>query len=796
MFQNVEDSDNHDEIEEKNKTLMLRLKELFKIQNIIIYILTLMVSCLTIKNTVAPFGLAMIAACVGEGVPIIGVLIMAMIGTFISAGIKSVLSMVLVLVIFFALLFLFRGKVAVEERNEIYKVGGKLFGAHVIILIFKKLFGMYAMYDVWMGLVSASLIYVYYKIFVNGLSSIKNLGVKRAFSSEEFVALVIMLSVAIVSLNMFTIGDFNVSRIILLAMTMILAYTNGFGAGIITSVASCLSISLVEPMYLPYIIIMVSAAIIASLLRRIGKIGTIIVFVLGNLYLYKVGISSESLTIYIQEMLIASIAILITPKRIRIDLETFFDKDRLITTSGIKWLEGEIPGKNIDDNINIKTISEMFNELVNRPDKKEMAEFEMLVQDLLDGFEEIKDNIFYDVISKEETMIAKDICTILKTNNLIIDNDLIKIFNDHNNYIVLRDENIRNDLQEVVKISNRTYKNYHLKKVKEEEKQKAERIKIENELNSEKDSKKEKTSSKTYQAVEEEILNGSNKKNIKVKKVEIEKLLNEKYMVKLDIDYTDIKASEKETIACASDVISKAIGSRITYFKDRKDDIEKTYTQYYSSEDKYVLQVGSSKVTKDEHEHSAEFNLQTKLPDGKYLFVISDGNGEGDKARECSKIALRVIKQVMANGFDGIDTLELLSSKLEVLEQTDMYSFTNIVVMDLFVGKMYVLKNSNNQIYLKSKKTITKVALKDTVNNMQIGTRDIADGDMILMCSDGLETIDEMENKDWVKEFIKNVTTNNVQKIADQVLAKQVEGTMGVITQDASVIVTKVVSKK
>ena len=796
MFQNVEDSGNREENEVKNSALKLRLKELFKVQNIIIYILTLMVSSLTIKNTVAPFGLAMIAACVGEGVPIIGVVIMAIIGTCISTGFKSVLSMVLVLGIFFALLFLFRGKVAVEERNELYKVGGKLFGAHVIILIFKKIFGIYTMYDACMGLVSASLIYVYYKIFVNGLSSIKNLGIKKAFSTEEFVALVIMLSVAIVSLNTFTIGDYNVSRIILLAMTMILAYTNGFGAGIITSCASCLSISLIDSMYLPYIIIMISAAIIAFLLKKVGKIGTLIIFILGNLYLNKVGINSESLTIYIQEMLFASIGILITPKHARIDLESFFDKDRLITTSGIKWLEGEVPGRADDESINIKTISEMFNELVNRPDKKEMAEFEVLVQDLLDGFEEIKDNIFYDVISREETLIAKDICTILKTNNLIIDNDLVKIFNDHNNYVILRDENIRNDLQEVVKISNRTYKNYHLKKVKEEEKQKAQQIKIENELNSDKENKVEKTIEKSFQSAEIEIKNILNGKNIQIKNAEIEKLLNEKYMVKLDIEYTDIKASEKDTINFISDVISKAIGSKVVFVKDRKDDIEKTYVQYYSSEDKYVLQVGSSRVKKDENEHSSESNLQTRLPDGKYLFVISDGNGNGDKARECSKIALRVIKQVMAKGFDGIETLELLSSKLEVLEQTDMYSYTNIIVLDLYIGKMYILKNSNNHVYLKNKKSVTKVSLKDTVNNMQIGIKEITDGTMIMMCSDGLETVDETENKDWVKELMKNTTTNNVQKIADQILEKQVENTMGVITKDASVIVSKVLSKK
>ncbi len=120
MFQNVEEKDininNNDEeeiVKDSNKIVLI-LKELFSIQNIIIYIITLLVSMQGLKNTVAPFGLAMVAACIGENIPIVGVFIMAIIGTWIRFGFGMTAKMVLMLVIFFALILLFKGKFAIE----------------------------------------------------------------------------------------------------------------------------------------------------------------------------------------------------------------------------------------------------------------------------------------------------------------------------------------------------------------------------------------------------------------------------------------------------------------------------------------------------------------------------------------------------------------------------------------------------------------------------------------------------------------------------------------------------------
>lgn len=138
MFQNIADMDNHSgELEKDSSNVKYRLKEIFKYQNIIIYVLTFLMSTLSVKEQFAPFGLAMMAACVGETVPIIGVFIMALIGTFAGNGLACLGDFIAISIIYFILVLLFRAQIAVEDRNELIKTGGKLFAASLIVSIVK-----------------------------------------------------------------------------------------------------------------------------------------------------------------------------------------------------------------------------------------------------------------------------------------------------------------------------------------------------------------------------------------------------------------------------------------------------------------------------------------------------------------------------------------------------------------------------------------------------------------------------------------------------------------------------------
>lgn len=65
---------------------------------------------------------------------------------------------------------------------------------------------------------------------------------------------------------------------------------------------------------------------------------------------------------------------------------------------------------------------------------------------------------------------------------------------------------------------------------------------------------------------------------------------------------------------------------------------------------------------------------------------------------------------------------------------------------------------------------------------------------MVIMCSDGiLESNAEYENKEiWIKNLLEEIETDNVQKIANILLAQSIDNGVGKIEDDMTVIVAKV----
>ena len=464
MFQNVANIDLEQEnIEENTKKYIYRLKEIFKYQNVIIYVLTLFLSTLSIKNEIFPFGLAMIAACVGETVPIIGVLIMAIIGTCLGGGVVGLKNFIPITILYFVIVLFSRRKIAIEERNEFLKTGGKLFGASVIVSLVKCIAGGFLFYDFFMGIISSAIIYVFYKIFVNGLAFIKNINIKKAFTIEELIAGALIVAVASVALNSINIFSLNLSNIIIIFMIMVLGWKHGMMVGAVTGISVGLAISFVDGTTFIQISMFAISGILSGILNRFGKIGVIIGFILGNAILTYWVRGASTMILYFREIFIASIGLLLVPNKFKVELEDLFGKNKLLANSGDNRLEAY----NDDVSEKLKTISEMFNNIMNTPSKDEVAEQENFVQDFLDNLEDIKSNIFYEEISNEDNGIARDICKILKENDLIVDKELVEVLKEHNNYVVLKDENIKNDLQEVVKIANITLKVAQINKAKE-----------------------------------------------------------------------------------------------------------------------------------------------------------------------------------------------------------------------------------------------------------------------------------------------------------------------------------------
>ena len=430
----------------------------------------------------------------------------------------------------------------------------------LIVSLIKCITGIFLLYDVFMGVISASIVYVFYKVFVNGLTFIKDFNIKKAFTIEELIAGVIIIAIASVAFNNVSIFSLNISNIIIIFMIMVLGWKYGMIIGAVSGISIGLAVGFVDSTSFVQISMFAISGIISGFLNKFGKIGVIIGFLLGNAILTYWVRGASTMIIYFREIFIASIGLLLVPNKLKIEIEDLIGKNKLISNTGDNRLDGSTE----DVSQKLKTISDMFNEIMSTSNKEEIAENENFIQDFLDNLEEVKNNIFYEEISNEDTGIARDICKVLKTNDILLDKDLVEILKEHNNYVILKDENIKNDLQEIVKIANRTLKISQINKAKQQERKNNLETINENIKNVTKviDKCAEEIENKPkniYSNKEQEIGILLKNKGIKIFNCKIKKLKNEKFIIELKLDFEETRIREKDVITNKNQDSSKGL---------------------------------------------------------------------------------------------------------------------------------------------------------------------------------------------------------------------------------------------
>ena len=488
MFQNIAEETMQNERENININARWAklLKELFKVQNIVIYILTLLISMITVKDTYIPLGIAMVAACLGSTVPIVLVYICSLIGTAISVGSSEFANVFWLSIVYFLLLSMFRAKICVEERNEIYKTGSRLFWAYVICSIFRN-WGSGWIYNLFMSCMTGGILYVFYKIFVNGIIIIKDFNKKKVFTVEETASGIAIIVLALSFFNNNVIDKLTISSIIGMFLIIILGWQKGILAGVSTAILSAIMLGLVQAFDISNISIFIVPAAVVGFLSHFR----------------------------------------------RIDLKKIFGNTKMLDNKGETRLTEH---REIVDNL--QELKETLEDTMKYEavDKLEEKKYEKYEEAFFDNLEEIKDNIFYDELILAENDIAKDIFDILENNDIILEDDLVEIFKKNNNYILVQDQKIKDDLREVIKIANRSYKIIQIENIKINENKKANKkiADVAREVAKAVDTCIEKVEEKKDEKLVkkekelEKILRG---KNLPIEKANIKQVKNGKYIV-------------------------------------------------------------------------------------------------------------------------------------------------------------------------------------------------------------------------------------------------------------------------
>ena len=822
MFQNItkDPMENQDIYNEEGKKVNTKdvLKRLFAKQNIVLYIVTFMISMVGFDNnnlifSLVPFGLAIIAATLSNNRPIGVMYILSLIGTFIRFGLTNLLVYFITSLLLFVSILIIRPRLQ-ENVNEKKKIGGHLFFSVVLVQVVPMFFRTFYMFDLLTAIMLGMTTYIFYKIFVNSITLIIDFGTRRAFTIEEVMGTSLLLAIAINVFGNLNIFGFSIKNILSILIVLVLGWKNGLLVGATGGITIGVVLGVISEAEPIMIAVYAVSGLIAGLLNRFGRIGVIVGFALGNVVLAYAANGNTVELIVFQEILIASIGLLAIPKNVEINIEDLVGTTKLLPESSGGNLE-----ENQDTIYKLNSMSDtiydmaesysqaaatiLTEEELKEQEKKNIDIFE---EELKKNVEELENNMLYEEIYYPTEELITDIFNHLLDNDIITEKQLIKILEKHNNYIVGFDNTksqAREDIYQITKAINYSYKISKMnfiwkKKLDESKKNVSSQLKGVSEAISKMAEDMEKKEDDDFKEIKQEINKLLEQKEIEIKSIDIKKKSTGRYIVDT---YTGICGNTDGTecnIKKICKILSKVLGHKMIMQKQecglRLDRNVCKFT--YISDDNFHLQVGTAKVTKTDSPVSGDSILETKLDDGKYLLALSDGMGSGPEAMKSSKIAIKMLERLLTAGFEKDVSLQLINSTISANTEEDMYATLDIEILDLFNGNMEFIKNGACPTYIKRGKNVQllkSMTLPTGILNesdLVVYDYDIEDGDILVMCTDGvIDSNTEYLNKHlWLKYLLEDIEITDAQKIADIIIKEAVDNNFGRHNDDMCVI--------
>ena len=811
MFQNLQNDGQAEQKKDVNKKINI-FSNVFTKQNILLYIVTFMVSSIGVGQGVSPFALSITVASFSYGIPALLIILLSLIGSVLGFGVNGALNYILTLLVFMFSFFIFKPKYNEQDRNEKLKLGKNLFIGTLAVGLIRLLISGSTIYDLLVTITLAIMAFVFYKIFVNSIVTLIDFREKRAFSIEEVIGASLLLAIAFSALGNFQILGFSIRNILCIFIVLVLGWKNGILIGTTSGVTIGVTLGIIaeaEPILVAAFAI---SGMIAGILNKFGKIGVILGFIIGNGILMYISNGGTTELILLKEILIASLGLLAIPKSIKIDIEEFVGVGKFLPSFPGNALNqsSDVAQKLNTVSEAIQDIAQTYNEVaVTTIDEQDTLEKnqQIFISELLNSLDNLQDNMLYDDISKVDGKIVDELFNILVKNQELTRKDLLKVFAENNSYIIGFDDEqiskyLEENIEQVVKAFNYSYRISKVNFVwtkKLEEKNKNMQAQLDGVSkainNIVTDIQKDINSNNKFQKEKEQILELLEQKNIAIDNLSIKQQKNKRYVIDMYFKTNEI---EEQDIKKIEHILSTILKENIILNENKQN----TDILTFMSEDKFALGLGIAKTTKGKSSVSGDSILHLRLNDGKYLLLISDGMGSGPEARKSSQIATKMLERLLSSGFDRDTSIDLINTTI-LNTNEDIFATLDIAIVDLYAGNIEFIKTGACPSYIKNKKKVQIIKSLDLPAGIlkQIDStvydRDIDNNDILLMCSDGiLDSNVEYKNKElWVKYILEDIETDNTQKIADLILNEAIDNNFGLAKDDMSIIVCKFIKK-
>ncbi|MFC5530028.1 stage II sporulation protein E [Cohnella yongneupensis] len=248
-------------------------------------------------------------------------------------------------------------------------------------------------------------------------------------------------------------------------------------------------------------------------------------------------------------------------------------------------------------------------------------------------------------------------------------------------------------------------------------------------------------------------------------------------------------------------ILTEILGETVTVSSERGGvPTAHQSTVMFSSAKVFEVETGVAGAAKDGDILSGDSFSMMELPAGKFAVALSDGMGNGARARMESSAALSMLEQLLQSGIDERLAVKSVNSVLLLRSPEEMFATVDLALIDLHSATATMLKIGSTPSFIKRGREIIPIA----AGNLPIGIlQDIEidllrvqlqPGDILIMMTDGiLDAPGHALNKEqWMKRVLQELDADDPQDIADALLETALKQYPGGVKDDMTVIVTRI----
>lgn len=772
-----------EETNEKVSSALNSIKRVINIKNIIFVLISLVLSSQNFISEFFPFSFVMLGVASVFNVPLILILVSSVIGIGISNIGSEALFMLLG---FFVLFSLITALLNIEGISKRYSVFIKFMISSVLVMLVTNFIKGILFSAILSSLSNLVILAILYFVFVSGMYILTNLGKGYIYSTEENIAMIVVVALSLTVLKNVNILGFSLLNIILMTLILIYGWKNGAIIGATAGFVVGFCMTGITTVSMSFIVALAFSGFISGILRKLGKVSVIVGFVLGNIYISYYANGLSELTVLMSEMLIASVSLLFMPKALEVKLDKLFNQNRTL----------EEPYNNILDTTadvkeKIGAVSEVFDNLAditieNTPESAKETR-DVLKRYILNYVDNkcIGCNNKNECIEKENLDLTIDYLATKLEYNEDIEKRMLKFDCDHSDEII-------DDIYDV-------YNSMKLMRI----------IKQKENENSVKLSNQYKEVSKILSNIAKNI-----KSNSIVKEKSQSKLRDElkfygytiyednfkregkniEYVFVTDI-LTDIAIQKEQIIEIASDILEQSMTIKLILNSSKN---EKSKIKLVSIP-AYEVKVGISSSTKTGENVSGDSYLSMELQDLKQMTIISDGAGSGEVAAKGSSTVINMLEKLLSGGFSEDKAIEIINSVVKLKGNDDIFSTLDAIIINLKTAEAEFIKVGAAPTYILEDGKITTI----NKTNVPIGIlkdtdyvplcKKLKDKDIIVQISDGVVADTININCNYITEYLQTVDIEKSAKnIADDINKLVLLENKNDLKDDVTIIVSKI----